>query len=294
MSDQAERLRQKMQEQQTAKSSSKAKTSAIVSGKGGVGKSNISVNFSLSLASKGYKVLLIDFDIGMANIHLLLGTAAEKSIVDYLEDKNLAINDVIVPVSTNLSYIAGGNGLSQIFEMSEDYISRLLFGLEALESDFDYILFDMGAGATSVSLHFLLSVDDIIVISTPEPTSITDAYSMIKFITLKDPNSTRKFSVICNRAESESEGKETMQRLKTASNKFLNIEISALGMLPEDPHVKKSVLKQQPFSLGFPKAPVSLSLETVVRNFLSEEDSRVMTMTKTSFLSRLRNLWIER
>ncbi|WP_433749784.1 MinD/ParA family protein [Falsibacillus pallidus] len=289
MNDQAARLRERMMKaEQTGKS---AKTIAIVSGKGGVGKSNISVNFGLKLASQGHKVLLVDMDIGMGNIHLLLGTSAERSIVDYMLD-DIDIEDVKVRASDHFTCISGGNGLSSFFEMDQNALNKLLRAMELLQKEYDYILFDMGAGATNMSLQFLLSVDDIIVVTTPEPTSVTDAYSMIKFMAQKDMG--LRFSIICNRVETESEGRETMKRLRLAAEKFLEVDVRPLGMLPEDSHVKKSVLKQRPFTLEFPHSKAAQSFIVIIQNFLSRESAGQNTMQKAGFLSKLKHLLFER
>ncbi|RDI47439.1 MinD/ParA family protein [Falsibacillus pallidus] len=290
MNDQAARLRERMMKtEETGKS---AKTIAIVSGKGGVGKSNISVNFGLKLAKQGHKVLLVDMDIGMGNIHLLLGTSSERSIVDYMLSDDIDIEDVKVRAADNFTCISGGNGLSSFFEMDQNALSKLLKAMELLQKEYNYILFDMGAGATNMSLQFLLSVDDIIVVTTPEPTSVTDAYSMIKFMTQKD--SGLHFSIICNRVETESEGRETIKRLRLAAEKFLKVDVRPLGMLPEDSLVKKSVLNQRPFTVEFPLSKAAQSFNVIVQNYLSGEGAGQNTMQKAGFLSKLKHLLFER
>jgi len=127
---------------------------------------------------------------------------------------------------------------------------------------YDYILFDMGAGASSATIEFLLSVDEIIAVTTPEPTAMTDVYSMMKYIFLKDRS--KEISIICNRAATKREGRETLLRLKHTVGKFLLKEVSDLGFLPEDPTVRKAVINQVPLVIGYPSSAVSKSLMDVL------------------------------
>ncbi|WP_411747955.1 P-loop NTPase, partial [Psychrobacillus psychrotolerans] len=177
MRDQAEELRMKMLRNQNRL----GRSLAVVSGKGGVGKSNFSINFSTTLSGHGKKVVLIDMDIGMGNIHILLGKSVQYNLKDYLVGEQ-PIESVLFEGPNGLQYISGGSGLSGVMEWTDEMFNRLIEAFEYLQKTFDYIVFDMGAGATSQTLDLLMSVDDIIVITTAEPTSITDAYSMMKYI----------------------------------------------------------------------------------------------------------------
>jgi flagellar biosynthesis protein FlhG len=167
--------------------------------------------------------------------------------------------------------------------------SRLIEAFEFLQKNFDYIVFDMGAGATSQTLELLVSVDDIIVITTAEPTSITDAYSMMKFIYYKDPD--KKFFLLCNRAFSEEEGTDTTYRLKLAMSKFLSKEIIVLGSLPEDTVVRKAVKEQTPFSILFPQAEITKKLKLIVSRFSDLEIEKDSIPIQSKFISRLKNLF---
>lgn len=213
MRDQAETLRLKMMRQQ----GDLGRAIAVVSGKGGVGKSNFTMNFALSLAQKGKKVVIVDMDIGMGNIHILIGKNASNSLKDYLEGNKL-LDEVIFEGPHGLRYISGGSGMTNIFDWSETMFEQLIHAFEQLQKNYDYILFDMGAGATNWSLDLLTSIDEIIVISTAEPTAITDAYSMMKYIHMRDAD--KQFYVLCNRAFSKEEGIETNERLKLAMKRF--------------------------------------------------------------------------
>ncbi len=186
-----------------------------------MGKSNFSTNFAHSLRLKGKRVIVVDMDIGMGNIHILLGVAPKYSLRDYLLGQQ-PLDNVINTDEDGLSFISGGSGLDSVLDWSEDMFERLLAGFQQLQKEYDFILFDMGAGATQRSIDLIIAVDEVIVISTTEPTSITDAYSMMKFICLKDPD--KKFSIVSNRVSKLDDGNDAVTRLQFAMRKFLNKE----------------------------------------------------------------------
>lgn len=287
MRDQAEELRMRMLQSQNKL----GRSIAVVSGKGGVGKSNFSINFTTTLSGIGKKVVLIDMDIGMGNIHILLGKTAPNNLKDYLVGEK-SIEEVMFEGPNKLQYISGGSGLSGVMEWTEEMFVRLIQAFEYLQKHYDYIVFDMGAGATSQALDLLVSVDDIIVISTAEPTSITDAYSMMKYIYYKDPD--KNFFLLCNRAFSEEEGIDTTSRLKLAMSKFLTKEVFVLGTLPEDPVVRKSVKEQVPFSILYPNAEITKKLKQIVNRFTNYklEDEPISKQSK--LISRLKSLFTGR
>lgn len=282
MRDQAEQLRMKMLE----KDSALGKSIAIVSGKGGVGKSNFTTNFASLLAKEGNKVAILDMDIGMGNIHILIGKSVQYSLKDYLEGI-ASIEDVLFEGPNGIYYVSGGSGMSSLIEWTDEMFRLLIDAFEHLQKQFDFILFDMGAGATNWSLELLTSIDEIIVISTAEPTAIMDAYSMMKYIHLKDKEKT--FYVLCNRAFNREEGLDTTNRLAGAMQKFLSKEVIVLGALPEDPVVRKAVKEQTPFSLLYPEAAITKSMQQIVKRFIYHQTEEVYIDKKsTSFLSKLK------
>ena len=283
MRDQAEELRLRMLRNE----SRLGRSIAVVSGKGGVGKSNFSTNFTTTLSSLGKKVVLIDMDIGMGNIHILLGQTAPKNLRDYLVGM-CSLEQVMYEGPNHLQYISGGSGLNGVLDWTEDMFHRLIEAFEYLQRNYDYILFDMGAGATAQTLDLLVAVDDIIVLTTAEPTSITDAYSMMKFIYHKDAD--KHFYLLCNRAFSKEEGRETAARLQLAMEKFLSKEITILGSLPEDPHVRKAVQQQVPFSIAFPHAEITKAINEVVSKF-TDVQMEDKYPKQSKFITRLRSLF---
>ncbi|MFF2176939.1 MinD/ParA family protein [Lysinibacillus sp. NPDC058147] len=286
MRDQAETLRLKMLRQQ----GELGRAIAVVSGKGGVGKSNFTMNFATTLANKGKKVVIVDMDIGMGNINILIGRNVSYSLKDYLEGNKL-LDEVIFEGPYDLKYISGGSGMSGVLEWSEELFERLIHAFEQLQKNFDYILFDMGAGATSWSLDLLASIDEIIVLSTAEPTSITDAYSMMKYIYMRDPD--KQFYILCNRAFSKEEGLETNERLKRTMKRFLDKEVTILGSLPEDSVVRKAVREQVPFSLAYPDALITKTLHLIVARFMEHraEEIHAHDQSAGKFLTKLRSIF---
>lgn len=287
MRDQAEKLRMKMLQNDKAL----GKSIAVVSGKGGVGKSNFTTNFSSLLAKTGKRVVILDMDIGMGNVHILLGKTVQYSLKDYLEG-TASLEQVMFEGTHNLYYISGGSGMSSLLEWTEEMFNKLIEAFEYLQQQYDYVLFDMGAGATNWSLDLLTTIDEIIVISTAEPTSIMDAYSMMKYIYLKDTEKT--FYVLCNRAFNREEGTDTVNRLTGAMQKFLNKEVIVLGSLPEDPVVRKSVKEQIPFSVLYPQAPITKTLEEIVQKFIHHQIEEVHAQSNAkSFIHKLKGMFLK-
>jgi len=286
MRDQAENLRLKLL---SHGASSHAKAVAIVSGKGGVGKSNFSLNFAISLAKSGKRVLLFDMDIGMGNIDILMGRHSELTIIDFFE-RGIPLSEIITTGPENISVLAGGSGLSSLFSLDEASFERFHSELTLLLGHYDYILFDMGAGINQDSSKFLLCVDELIVITTPEPTAIMDAYSMMKY--LNSVNNLLPFYLVCNRVEGTKEGKETIMRLQNALGKFLLKEISPLGLLPDDKAVSRAVTKQIPFILFDPNARVSKALTEITTRFIKRSFSDDLTVKNRNFLGNLKRYFL--
>ncbi|UJL47955.1 MinD/ParA family protein [Virgibacillus sp. NKC19-16] len=278
MYDQASSLRRQVH-------SKEAKTLAIISGKGGVGKSNIALNFSLELIRQQKKVLLFDLDVGMGNIDILLGLHAEKTIIDMFNEK-LSIHEIIEKGPGGLAYIAGGSGLSDFFTMNQGNRDYFFVQYQELTEFYDYILFDMGAGATKDSIFFILASDECMVITTPEPTSITDAYSMVKHVASSQPDI--PIYVVMNRSTT-SDGKISLERFKNVVDHFLHIDIKMLGIIPEDKTVFTAVRRQIPYVLLNEQSTISKATKQLVRNYTTNT-SGVNKIESTSFVQKLKQL----
>jgi flagellar biosynthesis protein FlhG len=281
MKDQAENLR-RLLDQNNQK---EAKVIAVVSGKGWVGKSNVCLNFAISLSQLGKKVVIFDLDIGMANLNILMGLNPTYHLMDLL-DNQLSIWEIIEEGPACISYIAGGSGFSSFIELSEERLHKFFAQLELIGDKFDYILLDMGAGATRDSIELIMAAHDVFVVTTPEPTAITDAYSMIKYIFIKDGH--MPLHLIVNRADSEKEGHRTTDSFKAVARQFLQKEISALGFIPNDPTVSKAVKAQIPFVLFDKHSDASKAVNQLAALYIGEKHE---TATKFDhFLSKMKKM----
>ncbi|RWZ60475.1 MinD/ParA family protein [Halobacillus fulvus] len=287
MKDQAERLRYRIQQSQGAR---KARTIAVVSGKGGVGKTNVTINFALMLCEQHQQVLIIDMDIGMGNIDVLLGRTSKYAFPD-LFHKDIPIRDMIELGPNSLSYIAGGSGLTSIFQMDARKFERFETAFESLLDQYDYILFDMGAGVNPDSLGLISSADEAFVVTTPEPTSITDAYAMMKHVIRHNPD--LPISIMVNRSF-QKQRDSTYMRLHTVVKNFLHKDVSLIGTIPDDRQVMKAVTRQTPFVLSAPNSQASAAIHEAATNYLKRRQGEPTEAKSSTFLSKLKRMVFER
>lgn len=288
MSDQAAKLRSVLKQ---ASETKEAKTLAVVSGKGGVGKSNFSLNFSISLRRKGHRVLLFDLDIGMGNIEILMGKTSVYSIADFLAGTT-PLEEIISKGPEGIEYISGGTGLSQIIKMNQEDVEYFTSSLGQVLENYDYIIFDMGAGLNEEALSILLSVNEIFVITATEPTALMDAYATMKYVHNADP--LLPFYLIVNRARTVREGNETLSRLDDVLKKFLGVTALKLGILPDDKTVHEAVRRQIPFMIYNEKSQVSKALATVVENYINNDGNVAEKMNNRNFAARFKKFLFER
>lgn len=282
MNDQAEKLRNRLKQSSMTK---EAKTIAVVSGKGGVGKSNFSLNFSISLSRKGKKVLLFDLDIGMGNIEILIGKTSPYSIADFLSG-NAYLEEVVFSGPEGIDYISGGTGLSQLIRMDKEAVDYFTNSLSEMLKRYDYLIFDMGAGMNEETLSILLAVNEIFVITTTEPTAIMDAYATMKYIHFADP--TLPFFLIVNRAGSPREGNETLSRLGEVLERFLSRSPVGLGILPDDKSVHEAVKRQIPFMTFNGKSQASKGMALIAEKYLANIGTGTAGKEPKSFTARLK------
>lgn len=272
MNDQAHSLRKLVSirekfrslDQQKVQGSRLAKFITVSSGKGGVGKSNFSLNFALSLQSMGKKVLIFDADIGMANIDVLMGTSSQYNL-HHLLQREKSIQEIVAKGPNGLSYISGGSGMTNLISLSEHDIQYFTAQIELLASQMDYIIFDTGAGLSKENIQFITSADECIVVTTPEPTAITDAYALIKVIHGVDQDVA--FQLVVNRANDEKEAIFTANKIRLAAQNFLNVNIPMLGYISDDSHVVQAVKRQVPFSMAFPNSVASKDIQRLAKRY---------------------------
>ncbi|MFC6331149.1 MinD/ParA family protein [Paenibacillus septentrionalis] len=270
MNDQAEALRQLVKQQSDQHYQEKTKFISVTSGKGGVGKSNFSLNFSLAMQRLGKRVLVIDADIGMANIDVLMGTSSRYNLYHLVKNEK-TIWDIISVGPEGLHYIAGGSGLLDLIRLSDEEVARFGTEILKLQGQYDYIIFDTGAGLSKETAQFITASDETIVVTTPEPTSITDAYALIKMVNSIDE--TVQFKIVVNRSSDRAEGERTATNMASVTKRFLNIELPAIGYIYDDPHVSKAVKKQVPLMILFPESNAARAINQIAMEYLNMPQS---------------------
>jgi len=280
--DQASDLRKKMTD--IVDSESLTKIITVTSGKGGVGKSNITLNFALALLDKGYNVAVLDGDIGFSNIDILMGIVPKYTLLDLLE-KHLEIWDILEQGTNGLQFIAGGSDLENLFNYTRNSFPYLIDQLSLLNGKIDILLIDTGAGINQESLRLLLASDEVFIITTPEPTSVTDSYAMIKL--LKTRKKDIKMSLIINQIGDEDEGYRTASKLKLVTERFLDSDINLLGYIYKDEIVSKSVKKQIPFYVNFPNSKPTKNIKLLVDRFINDSQAASKSHGVRGFLEKL-------
>lgn len=262
MLDQADKLR-KLASQNT-NAASKPRIITITSGKGGVGKSNVVVNLAITLQKMGKRVLIFDADIGMGNDDVLMGFLPKYNIFDIILD-NKNIEEVVIKGPFGVQLLPGGSGLSRIEDLTEEQRTAFMNKLNSLEN-LDYILMDTGAGINRSVLGFISSCEELIILTTPEPTSLTDAYSLLKAVShFKLKN---KAEVIINKAMDEKEAVITYNKFNNAVSNFLKVKLNYLGMVSDDRKVVMAVRSQQPFTVIYPTCDASRNIISIAEKLI--------------------------
>lgn len=284
MRDQAEQLRERMQRTNQPRTS---KLVTVTSGKGGVGKSNFSLNFGLGLIERGHRTVLFDVDLGMANLDVLMGITPKKHLFHLLEP-DTTVWDILEKGPGNLEFIAGGSGFTQIMQLEDEKLDRLFSQLDPLQGYADTIIFDTGAGLSNESIRFMLASDEVILVTTPEPPAITDAYAVIKMLHSRNPDITIR--LVINRVTSQREGIQTTDKLAMVAKRFLNMNIQSLGYVTDDTHVSKAVKQQRPFLLTYPDSQASKCIRKLVGHYLQNSSTTPeQTSGLKGFIAKLKH-----
>jgi len=270
-----------LMEERLPRRNSRCMTLAVTSGKGGVGKTNVSINLALLLAKLGKKVILFDADLGLANVNILMGLSPAFTLLDVVEGR-CTLADVVMEGPGGISLIPAGSGVEKMANLDAVALGKILRDLDSLEAACDFLIFDTGAGISRMVRAFVNAAMKQIVVVTPEPSSLADAYAAVKMI-LSTGNT--EIGIITNMVKDEREGLETYNRLATLSRRFLGRAPLLLGSLPTDKYVKSGVSRQAPVALSHPEAPFTRSLACIVRRLLGRpaED-------RAGFFRRLMNL----
>lgn len=262
--DQAEQLRNIIKQNATARPAARVIT--VTSGKGGVGKSNVSINLAVQFRRLGKRVIIFDADFGLANIEVMFGAIPKHNLSDLIY-KGKNIREVITMGPMDIGFISGGSGIAGMANLGHEYINYLIQNLAELDLLADVIIIDTGAGISEAVLEFLVSSGEVLLVTTPEPTSITDSYSLLKALS-RHPRFNKEqtqIKVIANKVSSFEEGKQLFTKLNAVVNRYLKLDLSFISVVPEDAQLQKAVMQQTPISIQNPNAKSSQAFANLAK-----------------------------
>ncbi len=284
MSDQASRLRALARGIPAETPLYAARVLAITSGKGGVGKTNVVAGLAMSLSRMGQRVLVLDADFGLANLDILLGLSPKYTLEHVLRGERL-LEEILVEGPQGIQVIPASSGIQELTRLDAAGELRLVQGLQRLGDRFDWMLIDTAAGIHDSVVKLLMAAQEVILVTTPEPTSLVDAYAMVKVTHLRD--AAKPIWLLVNNAQSEPEAEETLEQLQAAVQRFLGRELQVLGMIPADAHMLQAVRQQRGVAELFPRSPSALAFRA-----LAERLQKGVPLQKDgfqSFWNHLRN-----
>ena len=245
---------------------------SVTSGKGGVGKTNMSVNLALALSRMGKRVTLVDADLGLANVDVLLGLTPQKNLF-HLFHEGVALRDILYPTPYGFNILPASTGVSEMLSLTTGQKLELLEAVDELEDELDFLIVDTGAGISDNVLYFNLATQERLIVLTPEPTSLTDAYALIKV--LKHTHGVEHFKVCVNMAKDQKNARDMFMRLYLACDHFLSgVSLDLVGMVPKDDAVRRAVRRQMPFLESDPDSPPSRAIRELAENISKWEAPR--------------------
>lgn len=268
----------------------KMKVITITSGKGGVGKSNFTTNLALCLKDQGKNPLILDADFGLANVEIIFGERPKYNL-GHLVKGECTLNELITNSKYDIPFISGGSGVKEMLFLEEAQLQKISEDLKGLEDLTDMLLIDTGAGINDVVVKFSLIADEIYVIVTPEPASMTDAYALIKTL-VTDFNMKPKFKIIINKAMNRNEAHQVFSKIAYACKYFLQLPIEYVGFIPYDEKMFVAVKKQQPIYNYDKKSHASQAYYQISKQFISDIDSlQEERVTEKSWLDKFKNIF---
>lgn len=286
--DQAEELRRMIEKQN--QQNDVARVITVTSGKGGVGKSNISVNLAVQLSRLGKRVVILDADFGLANVEIMLGIRPQYNLADLMY-RGKTLREIITEGPENIGFISGGSGIEELANLTRvqlDDLRKMLYELDDLA---DIVIIDTGAGISNSVLEFVAASSEVILVTTPEPTSITDAYALLKTLSKHSQFSIEKtvIKMVPNRVESTTEGRELYNKLSKVIENYLHLNVEFLGAIPMDMNVPKAVIKQKPVSLAYPNSDMAKAVYDIANELYKEDTDEESKQKKgiSQFFSNL-------
>ncbi len=239
---------------------------AVTGGKGGVGKTNVSVNLSTALVEAGRRVVLMDADLGLANVDVLLGVRPRRNIADLLAGE-CSLEDILVECPGGLKVVPASSGTQSLVSLSAHEHAELVHAFSGIEDQLDVLVIDTAAGISESVVHFVRAAQEVLVVVCDEPTSITDAYALIKL--LNRDFGMNRFRVLANMVRSEHEGRNMFTKLTTVTDRFLDVALQYVGSIPYDESVRKAVKKQLPVFKAFPRSKSSVAFAQLAQKVLT-------------------------
>jgi flagellar biosynthesis protein FlhG len=255
MIDQASGLR-KMQDLQ------QIKVIAVSGGKGGVGKTNVSLNTSIALAQLGKKVLVLDADLGLANVDVMLGLRVQRNLSHVLSGE-CELDDIIIEGPAGIKIIPATSGTQSMVDLTPPEHAGLIRAFSDMKTEFDVLIVDTAAGISDMVLSFCRASQDVMLVVCDEPTSITDCYALMKL--LSRDHDIFKFKVVANMVRSPKEGQQLFEKLSKVSHRFLDVGLDLVGVVPFDENIRKSVRKQKAIVEAFPDSPASIGFKNLAK-----------------------------
>ncbi|MCH5184955.1 MAG: MinD/ParA family protein [Oscillospiraceae bacterium] len=262
------------------------RTVCVTSGKGGVGKSNFTVNFALELAKNGKRVLIIDADFGLSNVDVILGISP-KFDLSHVIAKKKHLYEIINEGPQGIKFISGGSGVYDLINLDRNDIDYFFTELGYIENFVDVIIFDTGAGINDNNVQIITASDEVVLVTTTEPPAIVDAYALLK--TVIETKRRPQLRLVINKAETVKEAKRIIENFVKVTKNYLKTDIEALGYILEDPNVVKSVKSQKPFTLLYPETPASKNMSGIAAKYLTGKTQEDNSGGIRSFFKRFMN-----
>ena len=273
--DQAQQLRNVIKKHNQVNQNT-ARVVTVTSGKGGVGKSNLAVNLAVQLRKEGKRVVIFDADFGLANVEVMFGAIPQYNLSDFIY-RGKGIKEIITPGPMDIGFISGGSGIIGLNNLYREQIMYLVKSIDELNEIADFTIIDTGAGISDQVLEFVMASPEVLLVSTPEPSSLTDSYSLLKAL-YRNPNfvaGSTTIHVVSNRVNSMEEGQAVYDKLNSVVSQFLHGKLNYLGMIPADTALEKAVRQQQTVSLLEPNAKSAKAFEVLAGNLLNGTHNQV-------------------